>query len=167
MKLAQVSVSVLAALAMAFCSGTAGAQRKPVHATQAAKARQTARSKPASGTSHAGKKFEIAGKRDPFVSLIHISKGGGRRLPPGEAGLVIATVRVEGTVKSPGGMIAVLSNPQQHVYFVHDGDHLYDGNVEKITLTGVTFLEKSKDAFGRPIERTVTKRIYATAGEQQ
>jgi len=44
---------------------------------------------------------------------------------------------------------------------------LYDGDVEKIGLDGVTFKENSKDAFGKPVERMVTKRIYASAGEQQ
>jgi hypothetical protein len=64
-------------------------------------------------------------------------------------------------------MIAVVSNPEEHVYFVRVGDKLYDGDVEKISLDGVTFREESKDAFGKPIERMVTKRIYASAGEQQ
>ena len=88
-------------------------------------------------------------------------------LPPGKAGLVITTVRVDGTVRSPEGMIAVLSNADQHVYFVREGDQLYDGDVDKIGLDGVTFRQNSKDAFGKPVERVVTKRIYASAGEQQ
>ena len=88
-------------------------------------------------------------------------------LPPGKAGLVIATVHVDGTVKAPSGMIAVVSNPEQRVYFIREGDQLYDGDVEKIGLDGVTFKENSKDAFGKPVERVVTKRIYPSAGEQQ
>jgi hypothetical protein len=31
----------------------------------------------------------------------------------------------------------------------------------------VVFRENSKDAFGKPVEREVTKRIYNSAGEQQ
>jgi hypothetical protein len=115
----------------------------------------------------ADKTITVEGKRDPFVSLINVSNGKGMNLPPGKAGLVIATLHVDGTVQSQGGMIAVLSNPDQRVYFVREGDKLYDGDVEKITLDGVTFQEDSKDAFGKPIERVVTKRIYASAGEQQ
>lgn len=112
---------------------------------------------------------ETANKRDPFAALISGRKeaGGGLHLPPGKAGLVISTVRIDGAVHSPSGMIAVVSNPANSVYFIHEGDRLYDGDVEKIGLDGVTFRENSKDAFGKPVERMVTKRIYASAGEQQ
>ena len=79
----------------------------------------------------------------------------------------MATVHVDGTVSSPNGMLAVVSNPDQRVYFLREGDRLYDGDVEKIGLDGVTFKENSKDAFGKPVERMVTKRIYSSAGEQQ
>jgi hypothetical protein len=111
---------------------------------------------------------ETVGKRDPFAALINQRRdGSGIHLPPGKAGLVIATVRVDGTVRSGTAMIAIVSNPGNSVYFIREGDRLYDGSVEKIGLDGVTFREDSKDAFGHPIERTVTKRIYAIAGEQQ
>ena len=110
----------------------------------------------------------IANKRDPFVPLVNTKKDQEfGHLPPGKAGLVIATVRVDGAVRSQGGMIAVVTNPEQRVYFIREGDHLYDGSVEKIGLDGVTFRETSKDAFGKPVERSVTKRIYPSAGEQQ
>jgi hypothetical protein len=111
-------------------------------------------------------KTEMVGKRDPFAPLINDKKDS-VHLPPGKAGLVIATVRVDGAVRSGSSMIAVVSNPEQSVYFIREGDKLYDGDVEKIGLDGVTFKENSKDAFGKPVERMVTKRIYASAGEQQ
>ncbi len=112
--------------------------------------------------------INMEGKRDPFVPLVSDKKDtGAAHLPPGKAGIVIASVRVDGTVKSGNGMIAVVSNPDQRVYFIREGDQLYDGDVEKISLDGVTFKENSKDAFGHPVERIVTKRIYASAGAQQ
>lgn len=125
---------------------------------------------PGGANSGGGEKTEaVANKRDPFVALISDKKEGGgpEHLPPGKAGLVIALVRVDGTVQAPSGMIAVVSNPEQKVYFIREGDRLYDGDVEKIGLDGVTFKENSKDAFGHEVERMVTKRIYPTAGEQQ
>jgi Tfp pilus assembly protein PilP len=111
----------------------------------------------------------VVSRRDPFSPLVYVARaeGTGEHLPPGKAGLVVSTVHVDGAVQSPNGMIAVVSNPEQRVYFVREGDHLYDGYVEKISLEGVTFKENSKDAFGKPVERLVTKRIYPSAGEQQ
>jgi hypothetical protein len=106
--------------------------------------------------------------RDPFVPLVNEHKpGGGPPLPPGKAGLVVATIRVDGAIRSPNGMFAVVTNPDQRVYFLREGDQLYDGDVEKIGLDGVTFKEVSKDAFGKSVEKLVTKRIYPSAGEQQ
>jgi hypothetical protein len=121
------------------------------------------------GAPSSDKPDAIANKRDPFLPLVALQQqaASGEHLPPGKAGLVIASVRVDGTVKAANGMLAVVSNPEQRVYFVREGDHLYDGDVEKIGLDGVTFRENSKDAFGKSVERLVTKRIYPSAGEQQ
>jgi len=38
---------------------------------------------------------------------------------------------------------------------------LYDGSVEKISMDGVSFHEEGKDAFGKPVEHQVNKRIYS------
>jgi Tfp pilus assembly protein PilP len=112
---------------------------------------------------------EQAGRRDPFEPLVREGKDRGPavHLPPGIAGLQIGTLRIDGLVKGPNGMIAIVANPDQRVYFLRDGDHVYDGQVEQITMTEVTFHESGKDAFGRPIERNVTRRLYSTPGEQQ
>ena len=115
----------------------------------------------------AAKPDAVTAKRDPFQPLVSDTKPTHGPLPPGKAGLIIGSVRVDGTIKSPSGMLAVVSNEEQRVYFIREGDKLYDGDVEKIGLDGVTFKENSKDAFGKPVERMVTKRIYQSAGEQQ
>ncbi len=108
-------------------------------------------------------------RRDPFESLIGRGQGKGvaPNLPPGIHGLQVSTLRLDGVVKAPNGMIAVVSNPQSRTYFLREGDHLYDGSVEKISMDGVSFHEEGKDAFGKPVERQVNKRIYASPGEQQ
>jgi hypothetical protein len=107
-------------------------------------------------------------KRDPFESLVGHEHAGTRTdLPQGKAGLQVSTLRLDGIVRAPNGMIAVVSNPQSRTYFLREGDQLYDGRVEKIAMDGVSFHEIGKDAFGKPVERQVSKRIYASAGEQQ
>jgi Tfp pilus assembly protein PilP len=109
-------------------------------------------------------------RRDPFESLIGRKQAQdalAKNLPPGKAGLQVGTLRLDGIVKSANGMIAVVANPQQRTYFLREGDQLYDGKVEKISMEGVTFHEEGKDAFGKPVERQVNKRLYSSAGEQQ
>jgi hypothetical protein len=107
--------------------------------------------------------------RDPFEALIRPTdpNAGHANLPPGIAGLQVATLRLEGMVKTSDGMVAVVANSQDSVYFIHDGDHIYDGVVEKIGIDDVTFRQESKDAFGRTIDRDVSKRLYPIAGDEQ
>jgi hypothetical protein len=109
-------------------------------------------------------------RRDPFDTLLtkaRTTNAPPENLPPGKAGLIVATLRIDGIVRSPNGTIAIVSNSQGRVYFLRDGDKLYDGSVDKISLEAVSFHEFGKDAFGKPLERVVTKRLYPSPGEQQ
>ena len=109
-------------------------------------------------------------RRDPFDTLLTKARAGNgppENLPPGKAGLIVESLRIDGIVHSPNGMIAIVSNSQQRVYFLREGDKLYDGSVQKIALDAISFHEIGKDAFGKPLERVVTKRLYPSPGEQQ
>jgi hypothetical protein len=107
-------------------------------------------------------------RRDPFESLVgRQQRQSSVPAIPGKPGLVIGTLRLDGIVKAPSGMIAVVTNPQSRTYFLREGDQLFDGRVEKITMDSVSFHELGKDAFGKPVERTVSKGIYSSPGEQQ
>ena len=136
---------------------------KPAGKTPAPAVKKVADKKPAESEQ------KIA-RRDPFESLIGRKQAQDammKNLPIGKAGLQVSTLRLDGIVKASNGMIAVVANPQQRTYFLREGDQLYDGRVEKISMEGVTFHEEGKDAFGKPVERQVNKRLYPSAGEQQ
>ena len=150
------------------------APAKPVAKTAAKPATKAAKpsaKKAATGAPKAEAEPEAkVARRDPFESLTSRQDAASRvaaNLPPGKAGLQVASLRLDGIVKAPNGMIAVVTNPQARTYFLREGDQLYDGRVEKIALDGVSFHEMGKDAFGKPVERQVNKRIYSSAGEQQ
>ena len=137
-----------------------------------AKTRTVSAKAPASGDAPSAQgsgEGDKGSRRDPFESLVNRQKeqSAGKNLPPGKAGLQVSTLRLDGIVRSSAGMIAVVSNPQSRTYFLREGDQLYDGRVDKIAMDGVSFHELGKDAFGKPVERQVQKRIYASAGEQQ
>jgi Tfp pilus assembly protein PilP len=125
--------------------------------------------KPATpGSAPAAAESEVKqARRDPFETLIGRQNKAPQNLPPGKLGLQVSTLRLDGIVRAPNGMIAVVSNPQARTYFLREGDRLYDGSVEKISMDGVSFHEEGKDAFGKPVEHQVNKRIYSSPGEQQ
>ncbi|MBI1738450.1 MAG: hypothetical protein HYR58_04305 [Acidobacteria bacterium] len=175
MRFVKPSATLIAALALWVASGPAAfAQAKPAPARPApskAPAKVVAK-KPAAKATTKVATAQIsapAPKRDPFQPLISktdTGKGIPENLPPGPGGLMVSTLRVEGIVRSQSGMIAVISNPQQRVYFIREGTALYDGSVEKITLEAVTLRERGKDPFGKQVDRQVVKRLYPRAGEQ-
>ena len=180
------SITLLIGILIAGAGFSVRAQTAPAPAKPAAKApakpaAKTAKpggKKPASTPRKAGGTAPKAAaqpeakvaRRDPFESLTSRQDAAAREsknLPPGKAGLQVASLRLDGIVKAPNGMIAVVTNPQARTYFLREGDQLYDGRVEKIAMDGVSFHEMGKDAFGKPVERQVNKRIYSSAGEQQ
>ena len=108
------------------------------------------------------------GRRDPFIGLVGRPGTGGPtvKLPPGKGGLQVSTIILQGIVSGPNGMIAVVANPQRSVYFLRVGDELFDGRVDKIDIGSVTFHEVGKDAFGKPVEREVTRKLNPSSGDQ-
>ncbi len=110
-------------------------------------------------------------RRDPFSALVSSKRGTGQQTPemtcraPGKGSVVIDTMRVDGLVRSAEGMIAAVRTPQGRVYFLREGDRLCDGRVERITMEGITLRQSSRDAFGKAVERPVSKRLFPSAGE--
>jgi hypothetical protein len=145
---------------------TAGTAKSKTKKKAAPKPKKT--SGKAGAVKQAPKQEPKVARRDPFESLIGRDRGGdsGPKLP-GKAGLVISSLRLDGVVRYVDGMIAVVTNAQSRTYFLREGDQLYDGQVAKITMDGVTFHEVGKDAFGKPVEREVNKRMYPSPGELQ
>jgi len=177
----RLAITIVTGFMLATAGSSLLAQTAPAPAPKAAKKSATkSAQKPAAATasdassaassSPAAPDESKVSRRDPFESLTSRQEAAARagaNLPPGKAGLQVGTLRLDGIVKSPNGMIAVVTNPQARTYFLREGDQLYDGRVEKIAMDGVSFHEIGKDAFGKPVERQVNKRIYSSAGEQQ
>ncbi len=173
----RLAITIMTGILLATAGSSLQAQTKPAPVPKTAKRAATkapkkaADSTPSTGAPAAPAPDESkVARRDPFESLTSRQEAAARagaNLPPGKAGLQVGTLRLDGIVKAPNGMIAVVTNPQARTYFLREGDQLYDGRVEKIAMDGVSFHEMGKDAFGKPVERQVNKRIYSSAGDQQ
>jgi len=137
-------------------------------ATQTQKAPPAKDAKTSDDVSRTTKPVLPQGRRDPFITLVGKQTGSGPalNLPPGKGGLQVSTLILQGIVSGPNGMIAVVANPQKSVYFLRVGDELFDGRVEKIEIGSVSFHEVGKDAFGKPVEREVTRKLNPSSGEQ-
>ncbi len=161
---------LLTVAAVGVQAQTAPAPAKPSAKPATKAAKSPGKSAASTAPKSAAEPEAKVARRDPFESMTNRQDAAAKvaaNLPPGKAGLQVASLRLDGIVKSPNGMIAVVTNPQSRTYFLREGDQLYDGKVEKIALDGVSFHEVGKDAFGKPVERQVNKRIYSSAGEQQ
>jgi len=91
-------------------------------------------------------------------------------LPPGTRGLMIDELKLEGIVRRSSTdpkMIAVLANPANRAYFLHENDPLYDGAVTKITPDTVYFREDYRDATGQMLSREVIKQLAPAPGEKK
>ncbi len=105
------------------------------------------------------------GKRDPFVSPVVRSTGGGGPGGPvcatGKRCLMISEMVLRGIVKTQSGMIAVVSNAANRAYFLKENDPVFNGSVVKITGDSVVFKENVVDNLGRESSREVVKRVSA------
>ncbi len=118
-----------------------------------------------------------AGKRDPFKNPEAASGPGiaggytdivpNGVLPPGERGLLISQLKLEGVVRqqTDNKMIAVVTNQTKRAYFLRENQALYNGVVSKITPDSIIFKENVLDEKGRVTTIEVTKRLNPAPGE--
>lgn len=102
-----------------------------------------------------------ASKRDPFVSPVQSRSNGPINCGTGKRCLVVDQTVLQGIVKAPNGMIAVVSNSANKAYFLRENDPVYNGFVMRITPDSVVFREQTEDKFGKKSTREVVKKVNA------
>ena len=111
----------------------------------------------------APKAFNIAGRRDPFVSPVVNRTNVGSGCSTGKRCLAIDQVSLTGIVKADTGMIAVVVNALNKAYFLRENDPVFNGYVVRITTDSIVFKETVEDKLGKPFTREVTKKITTPA----
>jgi len=153
------------------------AASKTVKATPAKSAKTPAEHKATTESASTG--MLGVGKRDPFKlpetgggkggaeSVTEYGVAPGTVLPPGERGLLISQLKLEGVVRqqTDNKMIAVVTNQTKRAYFLRENQAVYNGVVSKITPDSVTFKENVLDENGHVTTREVVMRLNPAPGE--
>ena len=113
-----------------------------------------------------GARYEPGNRRDPFLNPLlfkkkedvdeEVQKG---NPPPGIAGMKITDVELLGFSVSPEGKTAVFRGTDKRVYFLHEGDRMYDGYVKVINPDSVQLIRETKMRSGKVLTHDVTKRL--------
>ena len=104
-----------------------------------------------------GLAYDPQGRRDPFRSLIGPAPKlePGQR-PPGVAGFLIDEMKLQGILKTRHGLTAMINGPDNKGHLLRVGDKVLDGEVIRITATGIVFRQEVNDP--TRIERRLEKR---------
>jgi Tfp pilus assembly protein PilP len=112
-------------------------------------------------SSSKAKRTVASSKRDPFVSPVQTRSNTPNNCGTGKRCLVLDQTRLEGIVKAPNGMIAVVANSANKAYFLRENDPVYNGFVMRITPDSVVFRETMTDRLGKKSTREVVKKVNA------
>lgn len=91
-------------------------------------------------------RYDPQGRRDPFRSLI----GPSPKLEPGQrpaglAGFLIDEMKLGGIFRTREGMTAMITGPDNKSHLLRVGQKVLDGEVIRITATGVVFRQEVND----------------------
>lgn len=91
-------------------------------------------------------RYDPQGRRDPFRSLIGPTPKlePGQR-PPGVPGFLIDEIKLQGVFRTRTGMTGMINGPDNKGYTIRVGDKVLDGEVIRITPTGVVFRQEVND----------------------
>jgi type IV pilus assembly protein PilP len=110
-------------------------------------------------------KYDPAGRRDPFVSLL--GRGSDPRASTairasGVPGLLISEVTVKGIIRDRSGFIAMIAGPDNKTYVVRAGDRLLDGSVKSIAGDAVVFSQDVNDPLSLVKQKEIRKTLRTT-----
>jgi Tfp pilus assembly protein PilP len=109
-------------------------------------------------------RYDAAGRRDPFISLV----ARGTEAPRGASGidglsgLGITELSVRGVLKNPTGYVAIVQGPDNKTYLAMRGDRLLDGSIRSIGPDGLVLVQEVTDPLSPVKQREVRKGLHGT-----
>jgi len=119
-----------------------------------------------------GYRYEIAGRRDPFVNPVPKPPAPAPDIPTirpdGLPGVLLAEARITGTITSrEAGMTKVIINapgtPARKTYYAVRGDALFDAVIKEVRTGEVVFTMISPTT-KQPVNRETTVKVGTSAG---
>ena len=160
-RLLHMGLAAFGGLAL-LTSGAASGQTQKDKATGVEKAALSAESAAVYG----GVRFQPSNRRDPFLNPLLISRKADvdeevqrGTPPPGIAGMKINDVVLLGFSVSPEGKTAVFRGTDKRVYFLHQGDRMFDGYIKAVNIDSVQLIRETKMRSGKVTIQEVTKRL--------
>jgi type IV pilus assembly protein PilP len=109
-------------------------------------------------------RYDPQGRRDPFRSLIgptpRLEPG---QRPPGTRGFLIDEMKLQGVFQTRQGLTAMINGPDNKGYLLKAGDKVLDGEVIRITATGIVFRQELNDPTRIERYREVVKDLVPSA----
>jgi hypothetical protein len=115
-----------------------------------------------------GPRYEPSDRPDPFMNPLIQRKNIGNDAeeeaprgapPPGIAGMSANEVVLLGISISPDGKTAAFRGTDKRVYFLREGDHLFDGYIRAISADSVQLIHETKLRNGKVLTQEITKRL--------
>jgi hypothetical protein len=111
--------------------------------------------------------FDSESRPDPFLNPLLLAKKNDEleqeepqgQPPPGIAGMFIGQVRLMGTSVRDDGSTAVFKGTDGRVYFLQEGDRLFDGFLKQIGSEVAHLVRETRLKSGKIVTEDVTKRL--------
>lgn len=122
-------------------------------------------SEPVQGESY---HYDSQGRRDPFRSLIGPSSNrrvGGPK-PEGIPGFLVDEIDLTGVVRTKQGLVAMITGPDNKGYLLHVSEKVFDGEVVRISNTGIVFRQEVNDPTSIERFKEVVKELTPQSGKK-
>lgn len=115
-----------------------------------------------------GPRYEPSDRPDPFLNPLiqrkNVSNDAEEESPrgtppPGIAGMSANEVVLLGISISPDGKTAAFRGTDKRVYFLREGDRLFDGYIRAINADSVQLIRETKLRNGKVLTQEITKRL--------
>lgn len=109
--------------------------------------------------------YQVDGRRDPFLSLLHTGTDPHPTVKrEGLASFTLSEISVRGILQSRTALVAMVQGPDNKTYLIHQGDKLADAVVKNVTAEGLVVMQDVTDPLSTQKQREVRKVLRSLEG---